>query len=124
MEKLILIVDDAMFMRQVIRKNLEEAGYKNIVEAKDGAEGVKAFEELHPDLVILDITMPVMSGIEALEMIKQVDSNARVIMCSAVGQELMIAKSLDAGASDFIVKPFEKNNFERTVRYYLDDNRA
>lgn len=124
MEKIILIVDDAMFMRQVIRKNLEEAGYKNIVEAKDGEEGVKVFQELRPDLVILDITMPVMSGIEALEKMKQVDADAKVIMCSAVGQELMIAKALEAGASDFIVKPFEKNNFERTVRYYLDDNRA
>lgn len=120
MEKTILIVDDAMFMRQVIRKNLEEIGYKNIAEAKDGEEAVRIFKELCPDLVILDITMPVMSGIEALEKIKQVDGEAKVIMCSAVGQDLMIVKALEAGASDFIVKPFDKKNFERTVRSYLD----
>lgn len=120
MEKTILIVDDAMFMRQVIRKNLEEIGYKNIAEAKDGEEAVRIFKELRPDLVILDITMPVMSGIEALEKIKQVDGEAKVIMCSAVGQDLMIVKALEAGASDFIVKPFDKKNFERTVRSYLD----
>lgn len=122
MEKCILIVDDAMFMRQVIRKNLEEIGYKNIVEAKDGEEGVRVYEELHPDLVILDITMPVMSGIEALEKMKQVDKGAKVIMCSAVGQDLMIVKALEAGASDFIVKPFDKKNFERTVKSYLHDD--
>lgn len=122
MEKMILIVDDAMFMRRVVRKNLEVMGFSNITEAKDGEEAVKLFEQLRPDLVILDITMPVMSGIEALERIKKMDENAKVIMCSAVGQELMIVKALEAGAGDFIVKPFDSNVFERTVKNYLDDN--
>lgn len=121
MQKKILVVDDAMFMRMVIRKNLEEIGYNEILEAKDGEEAIRMYAELTPDLVMLDITMPGMSGLEALEGIKAVDSDAKVIMCSAVGQEFMIQKAMEKGAADFIVKPFDKNSFEKTVKMHLNN---
>lgn len=121
MEKRILVVDDAMFMRMVIRKNLEEIGYSEILEAKDGEEAVQMYTELRPDLVMMDITMPIMSGLEALERIKEIDPAAKIIMCSAVGQEFMIQKAIEKGAVDFIVKPFDKNSFERTVNTHLNN---
>ena len=111
----VLIADDAMFMRKVIRKNLEGCGITDTIEAANGVEAVERYKECSPDLVLLDITMPEKSGIQALEEILAIDPGARVIMCSAVGQQSMIVNALEKGAVDFIVKPFEKDEFESTV---------
>ena len=116
MQTQVLIADDAMFMRKVIRKHLAECGMTDIVEAANGAEAVELFIKNRPGLVLLDITMPEMTGLEALEEILKTDPEAKVIMCSAIGQQSMIIKSLEMGAMGFIVKPFEKNEFEATIR--------
>lgn len=116
MQTQVLIADDAMFMRKVIRKHLAECGMTDIVEAVNGAEAVELFIKNRPGLVLMDITMPEMTGLEALEEILKTDPEAKVIMCSAIGQQSMIIKSLEMGAMGFIVKPFEKNEFEATIR--------
>ena len=116
MQTQVLIADDAMFMRKVIRKHLAECGMTDIVEAAIGAEAVELFIKNRPGLVLMDITMPEMTGLEALEEILKTDPEAKVIMCSAIGQQSMIIKSLEMGAMGFIVKPFEKNEFEATIR--------
>ena len=115
MEKKILIVDDAMFMRKSIRKILSEGGYANVEEARDGDEAIAMFGEYSPDLVLLDITMPGRSGLEVLEEILRQDEDAAVVMCSAIGQETVIQKAIVMGARDFIVKPFKKDEFLRIV---------
>lgn len=115
MEKKILIVDDAMFMRKSIRKILSEGGYANVEEARDGDEAIAMFGEYSPDLVLLDITMPGISGLEVLEEILRQDEDAAVVMCSAMGQETVIQKAIVMGARDFIVKPFKKDEFLRIV---------
>ena len=115
MGKKILIVDDAMFMRKMIRKILTEGGFEEIEEAKDGDEALELFDRFGPDLVLLDITMPGKSGLEVLELLLKKNPKARVIMCSAVGQEATVRQSLMLGASDFIVKPFKADEFLRTV---------
>ena len=119
MDKNIMIVDDAMFMRSVIRKTLKEMGYENIVEAQDGEEALALFRENQLDLVLLDITMPGKSGIEVLEEIHKENPDLKVIMCSAIGQEMMIQKALEAGAVDFIVKPFKKEEFCKVIDYHM-----
>ena len=116
MQTQVLIADDAMFMRKVIRKHLAECGMTDIVEAANGAEAVELFIKNRPGLVLMDITMPEMTGLEALEEILKTDPEAKVIMCSAIGQQSMIIKSLEMGEMGFIVKPFEKNEFEATIR--------
>lgn len=116
MDKKILVVDDAMFMRSIIRKILKEAGYTQVWEAQDGEKAMELFREVSPDLVLLDITMPGRSGLEMLGLVP----NVRVIMCSAVGQEMMIQKALTIGASDFIVKPFKADEFSRIVNRCLE----
>lgn len=116
MQTQVLIADDAMFMRKVIRKHLAECGMTDIVEAANGAEAVELFIKNRPGLVLMDITMPEMTGLEALEEILKTEPEAKVIMCSAIGQQSMIIKSLEMGAMGFIVKPFEKNEFEATIR--------
>lgn len=115
MEKKILIVDDAMFMRKSIRKILSEGGYANVEEARDGDEAIDMFGEYSPDLVLLDITMPGRSGLEVLEEFLRQDEDAAVVMCSAMGQETVIQKAIVMGARDFIVKPFKKDEFLRIV---------
>lgn len=121
MSKKIMIVDDALFMRKTIRRILEADGYTEIVEMPDGESALAAYEKEMPDLVLLDITMPGMSGIEVLEKIIERKPSAKVVMCSAVGQEMMIQKALVMGASDFIVKPFKNEEFRRIVRSCLGD---
>lgn len=120
MDEKIMIVDDAMFMRSVIRKTLKEMGYRHIFEAQNGEEALSLFREQPLDLVILDITMPGKSGIEVLEEIHDENPGLKVIMCSAIGQEMMIQKALEAGAADFIVKPFKKEEFCKVIDYHLD----
>jgi two-component system chemotaxis response regulator CheY len=103
----ILIVDDAAFMRMMIRDILTKNGYEVVGEAQDGAQAIEKFKELRPDLITMDITMPEMDGIAALKEIRKLDSNAKVIMCSAMGQQAMVIDAIQAGAKDFIVKPFQ-----------------
>ncbi|OEG00412.1 two-component system response regulator [Vulcanibacillus modesticaldus] len=107
MGKSILVVDDAAFMRMMIKEILTKNGYEVVGEAGDGAEAIEKYKELKPDLVTMDITMPEKDGIEALKEIKQLDPNAKVIMCSAMGQQAMVIDAITAGAKDFIVKPFQ-----------------
>ena len=103
----ILIADDAVFMRMTIKKMLEPQGHEIVAEAGDGEETIKLCTETQPDLIILDITMPGMDGIEALEKIKKMDRNVKIIICSALGQQELVAQALVLGAENFIVKPFE-----------------
>lgn len=111
----LLIVDDAAFMRMTIRQMLEPHGHEVVGEAGNGIEAVKKFIELKPDVVLLDITMPEMNGVEALKRIKELDPTARVIICSAMGQQSMVAQAIQAGAKDFIVKPFEADRLVAAV---------
>ena len=103
----ILIVDDAAFMRMMIKDILSKNGYTVVGEAENGIKAVEKFKELNPDLVIMDITMPEMDGIQAVKQIKSLNAAAKIIMCSAMGQQAMVIESIQAGARDFIVKPFQ-----------------
>ena len=107
MAKNILICDDAAFMRMMIKDILTKNGYNIAGEAENGQKAVEKYAELKPDLVLMDITMPEMDGIEALKRIKAADPSASVIMCSAMGQQAMVIESIQSGAKDFIVKPFQ-----------------
>ncbi|WP_391121279.1 response regulator [Psychrobacillus sp. L3] len=107
MSKRILIVDDAAFMRMMIKDILTKNGFEVVGEAGDGAQAVEKYAELKPDLVTMDITMPEMDGIAALKEIKGKNPNAIIIMCSAMGQQAMVIDAIQAGAKDFIVKPFQ-----------------
>lgn len=120
MAKKILLVDDAAFMRKMIKDTLSKNGYTELFEAVDGADAVEKFGEIGPDLVIMDITMPNMDGLEALKAIKGKDPNAVVVMCSAMGQESMVIEAIKSGAKDFIVKPFKPDRILKTVSSIVD----
>lgn len=105
----VLIVDDATFMRMMIRDILEQNGFDIVAEAKDGTSAIEQYKKYKPDIVTMDITMPDMDGIKTLEHIKKIDSNAKIIMCTAMGQQAMVMEAIRAGAKDFIVKPFEED---------------
>lgn len=105
----ILIVDDAKFMRMTLSNILKKAKHVIVGEAENGIQAVELFKKEKPDLVTLDITMPEKNGIEALKEIKQQYSDAKIIMCSAMGQQKMVVEAIEAGAKDFIVKPFDEN---------------
>lgn len=111
----ILVVDDAAFMRMTLKKMLEANGHQVIAEAGDGKEAVKKFVEKRPDVVLLDITMPEMNGVEALKKIKELDPAAKVVICSAMGQQAMVAQAIQFGAKDFVVKPFEEERLIAAV---------
>ena len=115
----ILVVDDAAFMRKVIRDTLTKNGYTDVHEAVDGKDAVEKYFELHPNLVLMDITMPNMDGLEALKAIRAKDSSANVVMCSAMGQEAMVMEAVQAGIKDFIVKPFKDDRLMKTVNSIL-----
>lgn len=115
----ILIVDDAAFMRMMIRDILTKNGYDVCGEANDGAQAIERFKELRPDLITMDITMPEMDGINALKEIKKIDPNAKVIMCSAMGQQAMVIDAIQAGAKDFIVKPFQPDRVIEAIKKTL-----
>jgi two-component system chemotaxis response regulator CheY len=117
----ILIVDDAAFMRMMVKDNLKKAGYSDFIEAGDGEDAVNKYNENKPDLVLLDITMPIKDGIQALQTIKQANPQAKVIMCSAMGQEGMVVEAIKLGALDFIVKPFKPERLIQTVKNVLGD---
>jgi two-component system chemotaxis response regulator CheY len=103
----ILIVDDAAFMRMMIKEILSKNGFEVVGEANDGVQAVEKYKELTPDLVTMDITMPEMDGVTALKEIKKINPDAKIIMCSAMGQQAMVIDAIQAGAKDFIVKPFQ-----------------
>jgi len=105
----VLVVDDALFMRKMLIDIFSQAGWKVIGEAENGEEAVAIYQQQHPDLVTMDIVMPVMGGIEALKAILQIESQARVVVCSALGQKHLILDAITAGARDFIVKPFQSD---------------
>ena len=121
MSKKILLVDDAAFMRKMIKDTLTKAGYTDLHEAVDGADAVKKYGEVQPDLVIMDITMPNMDGLEALKAIRGADASANVVMCSAMGQEAMVMDAVRSGAKDFIVKPFKGERIIKTVSSILGE---
>lgn len=110
-----LVVDDAIFMRTVLKKMLTEAEFKVIGEAGNGIQAVEMAKELQPDVITLDITMPEMDGIEAIEKILEVSPNSRIIMCSAMGQHSKVVEAIKKGAKDFIVKPFEKTRVLQAI---------
>lgn len=119
MAKGILIVDDASFMRMMIKDILTKNGFEVIGEAENGAKAVEKYKELNPELVIMDITMPEMDGIQAVKEIKKINNEARVVMCSAMGQQAMVIEAIQAGAKDFIVKPFQADRVVEAVKKAL-----
>lgn len=117
--KKILLVDDAAFMRMMLKNIVSTAGYEVVGEAENGKIAIDKYKELKPDLVILDITMPEMDGIQALKEIREIDPNAVCIMCSAMGQQAMVVEAVKCGAKDFIVKPFQADKVLQSIRKIL-----
>jgi two-component system chemotaxis response regulator CheY len=120
----ILVADDASFMRQMIREIVEAEGHEVVGEASDGIEAIEQFKMHHPDLVTMDIVMPRRSGIDAVKGILELEAKARVVMCSALGQETLVNEALQAGALDFIVKPFKPDAVIKTLRKVLEKEGA
>ena len=111
----ILIVDDAAFMRMMIKDILTKHGYEVVGEAVNGQDGLEKYRELKPDLVTMDITMPEMDGLQALKAIRKEDPKAKVLMCSAMGQQAMVIEAIQNGAKDFIVKPFQADRVNEAI---------
>ena len=112
----IMICDDAAFMRMMIKDILTKNGYEIAAEAENVAVAVEKYPDAKPDLVLMDITMPDMDGIQALKKIKEIDPNANIIMCSAMGQQAMVIEAIQSGAKDFIVKPFQAERVLEAVK--------
>ncbi|MHC1747520.1 MAG: response regulator [Cellulosilyticaceae bacterium] len=110
-----LVVDDAVFMRTVLKKMLTEAGFNVLGEAGNGIEAIELARQFQPDVITLDITMPEMDGIEAIEGILNVSPNTKIIMCSAMGQQSKVVEAIKKGAKDFVVKPFEKTRVLQAI---------
>ena len=119
MKPAIMIVDDAAFMRRLIKKALINGGYDKIIEAENGKAALELYKSERPELVFLDITMPERSGLEVLDDILTEDPEARVLMCSAIGQESVISRAIQRGARDFIVKPFKEEALLKLVEASL-----
>lgn len=115
----LLITDDAAFMRMTLRNIVTNAGYEVVAEAKNGQEAIELYKKHRPDLVTMDITMPDMNGIEALKKIKEIDPDAKVIMCSALGMQYMIIDAIQLGAIDYIRKPFDENQIQEAIEKAL-----
>ena len=115
----VLVVDDAAFMRMMIKDILRKGGYEVVGEAEDGAKAIEKYRELKPDLVTMDITMPDMDGITAVKEIRKIDPNALIIMFSAMGQQAMVIDAIQAGAKDFVVKPFQPDRVLEAIRKVL-----
>lgn len=114
-----MIVDDAAFMRMALKKILVHLGVDVIAEAENGLSAIQKFKETRPDIITMDITMPEMSGIEALKEIRKISSDVRVIMVSAMGQETYVREAVINGAKDFIVKPFKEETVKATIESAL-----
>ena len=115
----ILIVDDAAFMRMMIKDILTKNDYEVVGEAENGLKAIEKYKELAPDLVLMDITMPELDGIQAVKQIKEFDVDAKIVMCSAMGQQAMVIESIQAGAKDFIVKPFQAERVIEAIQKVL-----
>ena len=120
MGKKIMIVDDSSFMRMMIRSILNKAGYEIIAEADNGITAIEQYRQYRPDLIMLDITMPKLSGIEALREIRAEFPRAKAIMVSAMGQKPMVVEAIQAGASDFVIKPFLEEKVLATIEAVLE----
>jgi len=116
----IMIVDDLAFIKLLLKDLIEKAGFRVIGEASDGEEAIDMYQEKRPDLVLLDITMPKMDGITALKKILVLDPDAKIIMCSALGQQRLIVQAIQLGAKDFIVKPFRPERVISSIKKALD----
>ncbi|OXM88395.1 response regulator [Paenibacillus rigui] len=116
----IMIVDDAAFMRSMLRTILEDAGHTIVCEATNGLEAIDKYAAYRPDLVTMDITMPEMEGIDAVKHIRAIDAAAKIIMCSAMGQKMLIIEAIRAGALDFVVKPFQPERVHEAVNHVLE----
>lgn len=117
----IMLVDDAAFVRLALEKILTDNNYEVVAQAATGIEAIQMYKEVKPDLVIMDITMPEMSGIDAVRGIREFDPDAKIIMCSAMGQQSKILDAMTAGASDFIVKPYKEDRVISAVKKALGD---
>lgn len=120
MKPKVLVVDDAIFMRKMISDILVENGMEIVGEADTGSDAVERYNELKPDLVTMDIIMPEMNGIDAVRQIISVDSNARIVMCSALGQQALVQEAISAGAKDFLIKPFNPSRVIEVVTKVLN----
>ena len=116
----ILIVDDAAFMRMMLKNILTSNGFEIVGEAENGVQAVEKYKELKPDLVTMDITMPEMDGIAAVKEIMKIDPNARIVMVSAMGQQVMVIEAIQAGAKDFVVKPFQPDRVLEAINKALN----
>lgn len=116
----VLVVDDLPFMRTVIREILDDAGLTVVAEAADGRQALVAYLAVEPDIVLLDIAMPVMDGITTLRKLRSLDPYSRVIMCSAMGEQEMIVKAIQLGATDFVVKPFKRERIVGAITRALE----
>lgn len=123
MNALILIVDDAKFARTLVKRALHNGGYENVIEAATAADAKKIFAEQHPDLTILDITLPDNSDLTLLKDLLALDPKAKIIMNSAIGQTLIISDALELGAKNFITKPFEEKELLNVVKTVLDGSK-
>lgn len=115
----VLIVDDAAFMRMMLKDVLTKNGIEVVGEAENGLVAVEKYMELKPDLMLMDITMPEMDGLQAVKEIRKRDSNAKIVMCSAMGQQAMVIEAIQSGAKDFIVKPFQPDRVIEAVKKAL-----
>lgn len=120
MKHKVLICDDAEFMRTLIRDVLEKGGFEVIAEAVNGADAIDKYKMFKPDIVTMDIVMPIKSGIDAVKEIVSLDPNAKVVMCSALGQEILVMDAIEAGAKDFIVKPFTEESVIEVLKKVLE----
>ena len=116
----VLVCDDAIFMRTMISDILSQAGYEVVGEAETGTQAVERFKELNPDLVTMDIVMPGMGGIDAVREILKIAPSARILMCSAMGQQALVIEAIQAGAKDFVVKPFQPSRVLEAVQRVLE----
>ncbi|WP_027718304.1 response regulator [Desulfovirgula thermocuniculi] len=123
MGKRVLVVDDAAFMRMMIKNIITKNGYEVAGEAENGKQAVQLYAELKPDVVTMDITMPEMNGIEAVKAIRALDPNANIVMVSAMGQQAMVMDAIQAGAKDFIVKPFQQDRLLQALERVLARSR-
>lgn len=119
MSQTVLICDDAIFMRTMIGDILTQAGFQIVGEAETGLQAVQRYRELKPDLVTMDIVMPDMGGIDAVREIMKEDPGAKVLMCSAMGQQALVIEAIQAGARDFVVKPFQPSRVLEAVQRVL-----
>ncbi len=119
MAQRVLVCDDAIFMRTMIGAILAGAGYEVVGEAETGLQAIARFRELRPDLVTMDIVMPDMGGIDAVREIVKEDANAKILMCSAMGQQTLVVEAIQAGAKDFVVKPFQPSRVLEAVQRVL-----